>query len=415
MRNKTLLSLIAMLVVVFAISLTSAQIVTITDVEVNGVKATTTAPVVAGIVGDIVPVEVEFTAIQDVEDVRVRVFIEGFRDDVSITTPRFHIVKDSNYIKRFSVTLPESLDLDELVEEVTLTVRISARGENSVEDEYVLSLQKELYELDFLSVDAQDSVVAGETVVLDVVLSNIGHARLDNNYVKASIPELGVSRRIYFGDLAPLEEVSLDDVRNTVNRRVLLPIPADTAPGVYTIEIEGFNRDAGLTATKRINVVALEGDVFPSITSRTVSVGDSTTFSFVLVNPNNKLVVYTLTPSQTNGITVSLPEPVVVLPAGSSRTVEVNVKATQDANKGTHIVTINAVSDTDAKSIDFTLNVDETGTRNSGNGSGISTGNAVVTLTVILVIIFVVLLIVLIVLLTRQPEESEEFGETSYY
>ena len=150
----------------------------------------------------------------------------------------------------------------------------------------------------------------------------------------------------------------------------------------------------------------------PSLSSKTVLIGQETSFDVVLVNPNDKMVVYTLTPAQSEGLTINVEEPVVAVSAGSSKTVKVNVKATNSAAEGSHTVTIDVASDSGlVKKVNFNLNVEKsavTGTLPAGN-------NVVLILTVILVIIFVVLLVVLIVLLTRKPAEPEEFGETSYY
>ena len=420
MRNKTTL---VMFVAFFAIVLTlssvlanTTNIVTLNEVKINDVVAASDGSVtVAGQVSEVVPVYVEFTACSDYQDVKVKVYIEGYKEDISASTDRIHIVDGSRYIERFSLKLPSSMDLDHLTEGLSLVVRVSAKGEDSVEKTYAIKMQRNLYSLGFLSVDAPQQITAGSSVPVDVVLENNGNERLDNVYVRASIPELGVEGKVYFGDLGPNPEEDADyydEINDARSKRIYLAIPRNAAQGVYNLEVEAYNYDTSQTVTKKIVVGSVESGVLPTVTGKTIAPGKETTFDVVLVNPSDKLMVYSITPKEAKGLIVTVEEPVVALSSDSSKTVKVNVKAADSAEEGTHIVTIDVNSESGlVKQVSFNVNVEK-------NGSSITTTktSAVMVLTVILVIIFVVLLIVLIVLLTRRrPTEPEEFGETSYY
>lgn len=415
MKNKAILvSFIAFLAIAFVLTTVMASdMVTITEVRVNGIVAHNAAPTIAGEVSDTVPVEVEFTANRDVSDVRVRVSIEGYKEDVYESTPRFLIVNGSKYVKRFALKLPSTMDMNDLTEKLSLDVRVTAKDEDDVENNYAIEMQKDLYSLNILSVDSPNKAIAGNTIALDVVLENNGNSRLDNTYVKASIPELGVERTVYFGDLSPVEQDTYDNIRNTNEKILYLSIPRNAVPGTYNIQVEAYNYDTSVVAKQKLVVEGVMSGILPTSTSKTVSVGEETTFDVVLVNPNDRMVVYTLTPSQSNGLIIDVSEPVVTVPADSSRTVKVKVKATDSAEEGTHVVTVNVNTESGLeRKADFTLNVEKASTSKPIVTTGSDT---VLILTVILVIIFVVLLIVLIVLLTKRPAETEEFGETSYY
>jgi len=420
MKNKAILvSFIALLAIAFVLTTVMASnMVSISEVRVNGIAYDNEgSTIVAGEVSDTVPVEVEFTANRDVEDVRVRVSIEGYKEDVYESTPRFLIVNGSKYVKRFALKLPSGMDLDELTEQLNLNVRITAKDEDDVEEDYAIEMQKDLYSLNILSIDAPNKAVAGNTIALDVVLENNGNSRLDNTYVKASIPELGVERTVYFGDLSPKYsteyEESYDDIRDTNNKVMYLSLPRNAVPGTYNIQVEAYNYDTSVVAKQKLVVEGVSSGILSASTSRTVSVGEETTFDVVLVNPNDRMVVYSLTPSQSTGLIIDVSEPVVTVAADSSRTVQVKVKATESATEGTHVVTVNVNTESGLeRKADFTLNVEKASTSTPIVKTGSDT---VLILTVILVIIFVVLLIVLIVLLTKRPAETEEFGETSYY
>jgi len=366
--------------------------------------------VIAGFVSDTVPVKVEFTAIEDAEEVRVKVYIEGYRDEISDTTARFHVVSGSSYTKDLTLTLPSSFDLDDSIEDLTLLVRISSKNQGFDEGAYIIKMQKELYTLNFLSVDTPNRVVAGDIVTIDVVLKNHGYNRLDDVYVKASIPELGVQRIVYFGDMevdGVDDSGSDDETADTVNKRIYLTLPRNSAAGIYDLELEAFNYDSRTATKKSIEIEGLNAAVLPTVTAKTIAIGEESTFEVILVNPNDKMVVYSITPQQSTGLIVEVTEPIVTVAADSSRTVQVRVKATDSAEEGTHLVTVNVNSASGlVEQVSFSANVE---------GNSKTATNSVMVLTVVLAIIFVVLLIVLIVLLTKKPVETEEFGETSYY
>jgi hypothetical protein len=256
MKNKAILvSIIALFAIVLTLNavIASEVDVSINDVVVNDVSLmeSTTA---AGFVSDNVPVEVEFTSNEDLEDVRVKVYIEGYKSEISESTYRFNTFNGSTYLKRFSLELPSSMDLDDNPEDLTLLVRISAKGQESFEQEYSIRMQRETYTLSFLSIDADEKVAAGSVLALDIVIKNNGNDRLDDTYVKASIPELGISQRVYFGDIESDVDSDYDHIRDSINKRVYLSIPADAVSGIYNIEIGAYNYDVIVTANKKVMI-----------------------------------------------------------------------------------------------------------------------------------------------------------------
>jgi len=255
MKNKAIL---VSIVALFAIVLTlNAVIASEVDVDINDVKVNDVSlmgSTAAGFVSNNVPVEIEFTSNADLEDVRVKVYIEGYKDDISESTSRFNTFNGSTYLKRFSLELPSSMDLDDNPEDLVLFVRISAKGQVALEREYSIRMQRDTYALEFLSIDADEKVAAGSVLALDIVVKNNGNDRLDDTYVKASIPELGISQRVYFGDIESDSDLDYDYIRDSLNKRVYLAIPADAVSGVYNIEVEAYNYDAIVTANKKVMV-----------------------------------------------------------------------------------------------------------------------------------------------------------------
>ena len=257
MKNKAILvSIVALFAIVLTLNAVIASEVTINDVVVNDISVD--GITAAGFVSDNVPVEVQFTSNADLDDVKVKVYIEGYKNEISDTTSRFHTINGSTYLKRFSLELPSSLDLDLDTEELTLLVRISAKGMVSEETPYVIRMQRDTYGLSVLSIDTEDKVAAGSVLALDVVIKNLGSDRLDDTYVRASIPELGISKRVYFGDIESVEDADYDEIRDSLNKRVYLAIPADAISGIYNVEVEAYNYDAIVTASKRVIVSGID-------------------------------------------------------------------------------------------------------------------------------------------------------------
>jgi len=410
-----LVSFVAVFAILVAMSTVIAHedFVTIDEIEVNDVTIDHDI-VFSGDVDEVLPVRVHFTANTDASDVRVRVYIEGYRDEISVSSSRFHVINGTSYVKKFSIKLPSTFDLDDLSEDVNLVVRISAKGEDSVEISESILVQRNSYSLEILSVDTPQRIVAGSILPVDFVVENNGNERLDNVYVRASIPELGIERSVYVRDLERIPEEDLNSIRDTESRRIYLDIPRDAALGNYALEVEAYNYDTNTKVRKNIMIEDVKTEIVPVTTGKTVAVGSETTFDIVLINPSERSVVYTITPSEVSkGLVVEIEEPVVVVPRDSSKTVKVRVRATDSASEGTYIVGVNVNSESGlVKQVKFSVNVNDDSRITTPIGRNVS---AITVITVILVIIFVVLLIVLIVLLTKKSEEPEEFGETSYY
>ena len=390
----------------------------ITDVEVDGTSYAVDAigDAVGFDVSQTVPVVVRFIALKDVTDVRIKVYTDGFKDNIEDETPRFRVIEGNTYTKKFSLSLPSTLDLDELSsEKLALLIRASARGEDSLELELPVEVQKNLYSLEILSIDSSEVVSAGETVPIDVVVVNNGFDRLDNVYVQATIAGLGISRKIYVGDLESTRDEFDTDINDARERRIYLTIPKSATPGNYEVVVEAYNYDASVNEKARLVVREVETKIIPPTAAKTIAPGEEAQFDVALVNPSSGVMVYTITPEESEGFFVEATEPVVIVGAESSKTTKIKVKASDSVAEGTHIVTVNTMTESGtAQPLSFTVNVKKPQMEKE-NDVVSGKPNTVVVLTVILVIIFVVLLIILIVLLTRRPAESEEFGETNYY
>lgn len=354
--------------------------------------------------GQPINLKVVFTAEETRENVWVEADIVGKPgfDDV---TEEFAIDNGSTYRKSLQIESPFDLD-DRTGESRTLRISVETEEGDTVTFDVLLEVQRESYLLDVLSVAGPNEAVAGETIALDVVLENNGRQEAQNTFVTAEIPALGVSSRVFYGDLSSVDQdgESVPEKFDSAERRVFLKIPSNAATGVYDIEITAFNDDTSTTVIKRVVVVSAMSNVISSESTKRFAVGEQADYSMTIINSGNAIKIYELVVDSQEGLNVDLSETVVVVPAGSSKTVLLTAEAEKS---GSFDFTVNVHSDGQVLQSE-TFNAVVEGTSISG------TGNAAIVLTIILAIIFVVLLVVLIVLLTRKPESKEEFGE-SYY
>ncbi|MEM4271588.1 MAG: hypothetical protein QXD13_00650 [Candidatus Pacearchaeota archaeon] len=397
--------LLVSLVAVFALAILSVASVSafgyIQDLEVSGVSVYGDQLAISA--GQTIPVKVVFYAWDNATDVRVKAWISGERENAA-STDRFDVIEGRAYIKTLAVQLPSKVDPDE---EFELEVVVESRNDGIADGDSVkLTVQRESYAIEILDVLMDSEVKAGSNLALDLILKNVGRQLAEDTFVKVTIPALGVEKKAYFGDLSAVDQ-SNPDKEDAAERRMTLSIPSNAPTGVYLVELEAYNADSTAKMTKKLAITggAIGSTVFVSTsTSKTFAVGEVGEYSLTLVNSGDNIRVYELVPETSSALNVNVAEPIVAVPAGTSRTVKVEAVASQE---GKNSFAVNVYSDGElVKKYSFLAN------NNAAEGKGF-VGSATV-LTVVLAIIFVVLLVVLIVLLTRKPEKTEEFGE-SYY
>jgi len=401
MEKKFLVSfLLAVSVLLLAVNVSAAPLATITNVEVDGVNVASNPAIV---VGETVIVRVDFNSSVNASDITIEVELEGDKKDVRAETRAFDVETGFEYSKSLKLEVPFDLK-DTLSGTVTLNVDVSGDGYKT-STSYTLRLQRTSFDASIMSVNVPQTADAGELFPVDVVLKNLGYNNLDDVYVTASIPALGLQRTSFFGDLVALEcdedstavenygvNVSRkcnEDDEDTVSGRLFLQLPWDVESGVYALEVSVENDDTVSTKTVQVAVK----NAFSS--GNFIVSGNQ----LLIVNPTNDVVVYRLVPEATSGVSVRLSDSLVAVPAGSSKNVMVEANA---ADTQTYVVNVFSADGSLIDKVTFTA-----------TGSSDTATSPVVVLTVVLAIIFIVLLVVLIVLVGKKPEK-EEFGE-SYY
>lgn len=336
---------------------------------------------VSVVAGETVSVEVSLSSDVDASDVRIRAEIEGNKVSVEGVSNSFDLIANQTYpAKKLTLKVPYELK-DDLSDDVTLTIK-AWNGDYKTTEDYILKVQRPSYNAEVLSISTSQTIKAGELFPVDVVLRNVGYNDLEDLYVTAKITALGIEKTTYFGDVVAMESEDNDDddETDTVTGRLYLQVPYNVEAGIYNLEVEASNDDLTETAVKQI-VIKNE---LPNVAIKSGS-------DLLVLNPTNTLKVYTIvTPSD---------EQLVVVPAGSSKTVSITPQS------GDFEVKVFSAGEL-VSTVAFTKSADD--------NDGTSITSPVVVLTVILAIVFLVLLVVLIVLMGKKSEKSEEFGE-SYY
>jgi hypothetical protein len=402
-------------ILVLVASVSASNLASNVQVEVEGINAA--ANDVAIVAGETITVKVYFESDVNTSDVTVEAELDGKDIDVEAKTTKFDVETGKTYRKTLTLKVPSELK-DQLSDDVTLTIKVDG-DDAETEREYELRIQRDAYTAAIRNVVVDQSVDAGETFPVDVVLQNIGYNNLDNVYVIVSIPTLGVSKTAYFGDIVALEcdddddavenygvdvdrKCNEDDEDTTVGR-LFLQVPYGVDAGSYALEVKVESDEMTSTMSKQLNVVNdFANEVVVSGTSRTVAVGEDAEYELLIVNPTDKVKVYRIVTESSGDLSSSAETTLVAVPAGSSKNIKVVASADEE---GEYTFNANVFSGNEL--------IETVALKASVEGKSAVT-NPIVILTVILAIVFVVLLIVLIVLIARKPERSEEFGE-SYY
>lgn len=350
------------------------DLVTVENVKIDGVDASLHN--ISVVAGDTIEVKIVFTANADASNVRIKAELEGDTEDNTEVTSFFDVEENMTYVKTLTLKVPAEFKKDKLSNELDLSLKIWNSDDKTEVEDITLNVQRSSYDVAIKSVMASNTVSAGETMSVDVVLKNTGYNDVDDVYVTVSMPELGIEKSVYFGDLVNVSNDE-DDEYNTVNGRIYLDIPYSADSGVYELQVEVESDDSKNTATREITINN-------GISSVAIKSGED----LILLNPTNRLTVYT--------VKYLANEEVVVVPAASSKTVTVGSE--------------NSEFDVTVYSGDELVSTVKFG----GSDETTELTSPVFILTVVLAIVFLVLLVVLVVLLTKKPQKTEDFGE-SYY
>jgi uncharacterized membrane protein len=407
-RNLFFVFLFAVLVVLTSVAVSAqAELAEFETIEVN--DAVVDNGYTAMTAGETLDMRLTFTAVTDEKDVRVKTWIEGYRDEIEAETERFDVYENRTYTKTLSLNLPLDLEIEE---DYKLIIRVASKNKED-QERVQLTIQRPSYELEILSVDYVKQVDAGDSLQMNVVVKNRGSHEIEDIYVKARISELSIEKRVYAGDLAPEDCEGNCDDEDAVEKTIILSIPEGTASGEYEIEVKAYNDDTTVSTRDSIIVkgveVTEEVEVLSEELTKDVEAGSTETYKIEILNPSDETKVITITtPSGIEeGINVKVTPEVISVPAESSQEVELEVETTKDLTSGTYTIPVEISSDEKViKQVGITANVVRVKPK-------VGLRRPLFTSAVVLAIILIVLLIVLFTTVRKPSTPGEE--ETAYY
>lgn len=305
-----LISLLLLLSSLVALPLAAADAsdYSIEAVYVNGIQAE--GNLVQVELGSTVAIQVYLQGTGENTDVRLGAWIGGYEyGSVEETSDVFEIEDGVSYKKTLYIDVPEDLDVSS--NEYTLHVEVYD-SESRETQEYTLYFEQERHDVIIEDVlFSANSIAPGDYFAVKVRVENQGGKDEDDLKVTVSIPELGVSNRVYMDELLSGDQ---DDAPS-----VYLVIPSD-ASGEYEVLVE-VEYNNGYSTVSASDYISVEGEMvydentFVSISSITdLLVGEERSYKVQVSNLGESAKTFYL---DVDGLDAEY-TPRMTVPAGSS-------------------------------------------------------------------------------------------------
>ena len=416
---RKLLNVMAVFVIsLLSLSLVSALDTTNVNVESIRVNGDTILPTgtLAVEEGQMLEIRLGLISATGATNVEVDAKISGFEysDEVSLSdsTPLFDIAMGTTKYVNLQVEVPRELDADTY----TLRIRALDRDSAAVVWNIPLAIESARNGLDIADVSFSPSttVKAGRSLLATVLLQNHGERNQNDVKVTVAIPSLGVSAVEYVDVRADTQDVDFEDVPE-----MFLPIPANAAAGDYEVQVTAdFNRYNRATQTYTVHVQANElfqpetEDVLVLAVgpeAQNVAAGSKATYAIALDNAGSRSKAYLLSAVTGSWATTSLSESLVVLEAGRSKVVYVDVTAAENAVAGPQTVTVTVSADGEVlETVSLSANVVAAPVVSSS--TDLRSG-----LEIALIVLVVVLVIVGLIIGFSRLRKDNEGEEQTYY
>ncbi len=424
---KKLLSLMAIFVIsLLSVSMVSAQYapgeLDVLEVEINHIEATTltqadvetlqtanqdgidfTGAVVVE-EGENLEIEVLIESRTDARDIEVSAELRGYEyGDYEDLTDRSHLFDLNGYgvngaaqkKVRLNIDLPNRLEDDRYFLRIDVEDRASARIT------YYVALQVEPtrhgIEIADVVFSPGNTIQAGRALLTSVLLENYGDKEQDDVKVSVEIPELGLIAT------EVVDEVETDRDPSTGGSNVdyedvpelYLGIPATAQAGEYAVKVSARYDDLREVVTKTYTIRVADNPLYGSSSdklilavgpeSQAVAAGQTARYGVALTNEGRTSKAYTISAVTGDWANAQVAEKLVVLEAGKSKVVDINVDVANNAVAGTHAVSVAVASGNEVLQT-VTLNADVVaGSNNVDLRNGLEI--ALIVLVVLLVII----------------------------
>lgn len=379
----------------------------VTDFEVSIKDISEYASPISVEVGETIPIDVTFILDENASDVVIEAELYyGHGKEVTVKSDSIDVLAGTTYIKKLSLKIPSDIDTSSSGEEYTLYVRLKDKqGANIVFSWNPVTVQRQ-NDLLVIQKIMKTNAEASKSMLVTVVVKNIGSDRQDDVYVKIVVPELGIVKEERVGDIVSED---MDDKDDTATVDVPLLIPEKAADGTYSMTVTAYNDNVKVEKTESIKVKGVENtkmdasEVVPQIYSQEVEQGKSVTYPITIGNLADSIQSYSVEVSGTDGWASYTMTPLkITLSGNDSEVINVALAANKDAMVGQHTFVITVKNDNQVvKQFTLTSNVKE--------------AKAAIDAMLVSAIVLAVVLLVLIVILVKSRKTESADTEESYY
>lgn len=355
--------------------------------------------------GEEYQVRVQFTPLANIKSGRVKISIDGYEfsefEDITDASDINDYKANNTYVEKLSVRIPDDAELDSYKLRVELTNRNSQKF--SVDYNLEIDAPRNAVSIEDIFFNPSDAVRAGSSLLAKVRVENKGQKNQDDVRVTVSIPGLGVSGTSY------IEEIENDDEEEETEE-IFLRIPRCAKPGAYDVNVEVEFNDRHRKSTERKSIIVLEDETCTDQKQTTITLGNqaqnanggqTAVYPITITNAGKTSKTFTLTVQQADWAQVTVsPTSTLVVPAGQTQTIFVNVLVNEEAQAGAHSLTARVTSGKDTQELTLTTTVQQKESSLRGVFE--------VTLVVLVVLLIILALVIGIVHL-KTKEQTETY------
>lgn len=277
-------------------------------VYINGIQAQGSTVDVQ--LGTNAQIQVYLEGTGDPTDVRVGAWLGGYEyGSVEETTDVFTVENAISYKKTLYLAIPDDLDVSS--NQYTLHVEVYD-GQEKEDKEYTLYIEQERHDVSIEDILLSSTTVApGDYLGVQVRLNNQGYKDENDVKITVSIPDLGISQRVY------MDELLSGDQSNAPT--AYLTIPSDAAGDhevLVTVDYSnGYSEITGISYIRVEGELVYDENTFVSVSSiGDLTVGETTEYKVQVTNLAESTKTFTL---KVDGLHADY-TPQITVPAHSS-------------------------------------------------------------------------------------------------
>ncbi len=381
-------------------------------------------------------VRVQFTALEDLENVEIEAMVSGYdhNDRVTDVSEVFDAKANVSYTKKLVLTLPARIQEDQY----RLRIYVRDRSNDELQAEYYLYVDTVRHSIVIKDVDVDPSheVEAGRSLRVLVDLKNYGQMDEDGVKVEFAIPELGIK--------ALPDYLDIEAGESETSEELYLKVPVCTESGQYQGQVKVTYDEGDEVELENVLLSIVDSPsgceaflpdnddndddkeddkpVAPKVDKTVITVGaqnqnlvageGGAIYPITFTNQGSEAKTYIVSVTGADDwATVKIsPLQTITLGAGESKSIYVYVSANDAAVAGEHMFSVD-VKDSNGnvvKQIPLSASVE------GGDGVSEETDKSALkkALQIGLVVLVIILVIIaLIVLFTRKKDDEEEEAE----